>query len=259
MQLNTIIIGALMPAISQVGNVLSQFIANQVNDGNAGVVPVYEELFPKFKDDEQIASAQNYYRDKEIKLMKVESGLNILGFLSDFSGTTGKLRAMLGVGQIVYFGIAFLNHTYRNKNEEYAEYEFHLIEHGCGNVLRGLIETITPLGNWVLILYSLAGERMKYGCEEKFEMTMISAVVPILYRKRVKLEPGDPRYVPPVLVNQQPIMAGLEVQMCGQPMSMNRGRGVAMQQSYPPPMQTWVTPPVMMQPEEQISLQPMTV
>ena len=88
-----------------------------------------------------------YYRNVEYIFIRCESGLNILGFVPDISGTTGKLRVVLGVVQVVVFLPQGAFHwvranfeTDKGKKEYYtiyANYEFNLVQHGIGNFIRG--------------------------------------------------------------------------------------------------------------------------
>ena len=104
------------------------------------------------------------YRNLEILFVKFESCANVLGFITTTSPISGSLRLIVGLIQTIVFTLLGSFHWLAN-SFLYANYEFNLVSHGLANILRGGVEVMGPIGNWLAILYSLDGKRYQYHFE----------------------------------------------------------------------------------------------
>lgn len=205
------VMGFLTQAFSQ--------ILNQMNAGQGEQDPAFVEIDEINKDftDEELKNPKNFYRDREVFFIKLESGLNILGFLSDISGTSGRLRMAIGTMQILLFGGSGIFHLimarFKEEGEEkdyynrFAKYEYKLMEHGFANLVRGAVENVVPVGNWILLLHALSGDRQRYENEgDLFSRgSLIYSVVPILGKKKRRVVAQAQAVEPPPPVAQMPI------------------------------------------------------
>ena len=116
-----------------------------------------------------------YYRSVEVIFTKIEGVATLVGFIPEASFVSGAVRTVMGLVEAISFAVLAAFHwirsqitdspTLRDNFKLYASYEADLIYHGLGNIVRGIVEMLPPIGNWISIGYSLAGERMQYQFE----------------------------------------------------------------------------------------------
>ena len=154
-----------MTPIKIVDVLIKPFIESSAKQIKRGISSIDRATFGELTPD-------LYYRSFESILIKAEGVLTLTGFIPEVSFYTGGFRCVVGLAQTISFSVLaafrwikslFVDATTLEK--EFLKYEIGFLQHGIGNIARGVVEMIPQYGNWISMGYSLSGERLKYESE----------------------------------------------------------------------------------------------
>ncbi|MEI6242147.1 MAG: hypothetical protein WCP39_01940 [Chlamydiota bacterium] len=86
------------------------------------------------------------------RLESIETVFRTTGYIPVVSSITGPLRSLMGLVQIVAYGIFAIHSFYKGQKELQKSHVVN-VEKGLINLIRGLVEFIPLLGNFLCLTY----------------------------------------------------------------------------------------------------------